>query len=64
MDSKETMEKLGELIRQAEQDPFWAEEFRKMDQWKQAIRDQHGRGPTAEEYDWYYATQNPFQDEE
>lgn len=64
MDSKDALQKIGEIITQAEQDPFWAEEFRRMDQWKQAIWDQHGRRPTQEEYQWYYDTQCPFQEEE
>lgn len=64
MDRKEVVQRLGQMFDEIGKDPFWAEEFRKMDQWKQAIWDQHGRAPTAEEYDWYYTTQNPFTDEE
>lgn len=64
MDKKQARDHLTAVITQVEQDSFWAEEFRKMDQWRQAIWDQHQRRPTEEEYAWYYDTQCPFTDGE
>ena len=56
---KPDLSKIGQLVAAAEQDPYWAEEFRKIDQWKQGIRDQHHREPTDEEFEWYFKTQGP-----
>jgi hypothetical protein len=53
------LSKIKQFVADAEQDPYWAEQFRLIDQWKQAIRDQHDREPTAEELEWYFETQGP-----
>lgn len=55
-------EQLCATVARAEQDPFWQEQFRLIDQYKQGIRDLHGREPTDEEMTWYMDTQNPFKD--
>ena len=53
------LQQLTQLVQDMEQDSYWAEEFRKLDQWKQAIRDLHRREPTDEEMSWYFETQGP-----
>lgn len=63
MNPKQATQQLQQLVEDLEQDAYWREEFRKIDQWKQGIRDLHGREPTAEEMAWYMDTQGP-QDED
>lgn len=55
------LRRLGDIVQSLQQDPYWREEFRKIDEWKQGIRDLHGREPTDDEMQWYYDTQGPDQ---
>lgn len=54
-----SINQIKQFIEELEQHHYWAEEFRKVDQWKQAIWDQHGRYPNDAEWAWYYDTQGP-----
>lgn len=59
MDKDRVKQQLGIIMQSLQQDPYWREEFRKIDEWKQGIRDLHGREPTDDEMSWYYDTQGP-----
>lgn len=49
------------MIAELEEDAYWQEEFRLIDQYKQAIRDQLGREPTWDDILWYIENQSPDQ---
>jgi 23S rRNA A2030 N6-methylase RlmJ len=53
------IQQLRDCVKTLEQYAYWREEFRKIDEWKQGIRDLHGREPTTEEMSWYFDTQGP-----
>lgn len=52
---------LRQMIAELEEDAYWQEEFRLIDQYKQAIRDQLGREPTWDDILWYIENQSPDQ---
>lgn len=55
------IQQLVNIVQSLQQDPHWREEFRKIDSWKQGVRDLHGHEPTDAEMSWYFDTQGPDQ---